>query len=167
MFSTASVHSVAALVDFRASIVAFRAEGQDALTSLTLDCRKAADWLVDQKKSWERLLRQYYDEVVHAKAELVRRQMVPSGERVPDTSQQEEDLRRAKARYQHAESKLDACRRWATTLDRAVEEFEGPARRLSTVIEIDLLKAAAALERIIDRLEIYAATMAPPPPRPT
>ena len=89
MLSAASVQSVAALAEFRAAIIAFRSEGQDALASLAQDCRKAADWLSDQRKSWERLLRQYYDEVVHAKAELVRRQMVPAGDRLPDTSQQE------------------------------------------------------------------------------
>ena len=167
MFSAASVQSVAALAEFRAAIIAFRAEGQDALSSLTMDCRKASDWLTDQRKYWERMVRECYDEVVHAKAELVRRQLVPSGHRVPDTSQQEEDLRRAKARYQHAESKVDTCRRWVTTLERAVEEFEGPARRLGTLVEIDLLKAAAALERILGRLETYVSTAPLPPPRTT
>jgi hypothetical protein len=161
--SSAHVQSLAAVAEFKAGLAQFRSEAQDAISSLHLDVRRAQDWLAERKKTWERAVRECYDEVVHAKAELFRRESVPPGFRKPDTSQQEEDLRRAKARLAHAEDKVERCRRWTTMLDRAIEEFEGPVRRLGTRVEIDLPKAGAALERLLGRLEAYLAA-APSPP---
>ena len=165
MSSPAHVQSLAALADFRAAVVTFRAEAQDALASLTIDVNRATDWLQDQRRFWEKAVRECYDEVVHAKAELVRREMVGPGERVPDTSQQEEDLRRAQGRLRHAEEKVETCRKWAPALQRAVEEYDGPVRRLGTRAELDLPKAAAALERLLAQLEAYI-DFSPPPRAP-
>jgi len=156
--SSAQVHSLAAIQEFRPAIAQFRAEIQDALSSLALDLRRAHDWLADQKRYWDKAVRETHDEVVHAKAELTRRQTVPPGDRVPDTSQQEEDLARAKAKLKYAESKVEACRRWHTQLERAIEEYDGPVRRLGTRAELDIPKALAALERVIQRLESYLST---------
>lgn len=167
MLSSAHVQSVAALGEFRAAVVVFRDEAQDALASLRMDVQRAIDWLADQRRYWERMVRECYDEVVHAKAELVRRQMVPAGDRVPDTSQQEEDLRIAKSRFAHAEDKVQACQRWVGQLERAIEEYDGPVRRLGTRVELDLAKATAALERIIQRLESYTNTQPPSTPPPS
>lgn len=156
--SAAHVQSLSAVKEFQPAVVQFRAEIQDALSSLALDLRRQQDWLADQRRYWERCVRESHDEVVHAKAELFRRQTVPPGDRVPDTSQQEEDLARAKAKLKHAEDKVESCRRWVTTLDRAIEEYDGPVRRLGTRIEIDLPKALGTLERVIQRLEAYIAS---------
>jgi hypothetical protein len=57
-----------------------------------------------------------------------------------------------------AEAKVETCRRWHTQLERAIEEYDGPVRRLGTRVEIDLPKALAALERVIQRLEAYLST---------
>src|SRR5262245_51352793 len=155
--NSAHVQSLAAVKEFRPAVVQFRAEIQDALSSLAMDLRRQQDWLADQRRHWERSVRESHDEVVHAKAELFRRQTVPPGDRVPDTSQQEEDLARAKAKLKHAEDKVEAGRRWVTTLDRAIEEYDGPVRRLGSRIEIDLPKALGTLERVMQRLEAYLA----------
>lgn len=165
-FSSAHVQSVAALTEFRAGVSQFRGEAQDALESLALDVRRTADWLADQRKLWEKAAREAHDEVVHAKSELNRRQTVPPGDRVPDTSQQEEDLARAKAKLRHAEGKVENCKRWVGQFDRALEDYTGPVRRLGMRVEIDLPKATAALERLIQRLEAYLAMNPDQPARP-
>src|SRR4051794_25487393 len=163
--SSAQVQSVEALAEFKAALVQFRAEVQDAVASLHLDVRRAEEWLQERRKSWERAVRECYDEVVRAKAELTRRQMVPPGDRVPDTSQQEEDLRKAQARLRYAEDRVERCRRWVGLLAQAIEEFEGPVRRMGTRAELDLPKAAGSLERSIQRVEEYIASASPTPPR--
>ncbi len=157
LFSAAHVQSVAKLVEFRAAIAQFRSEGQDALDSLALDVRRATDWLADQRKFWEKAARESHDEVVLAKSELNRRQTVAPGDRVPDTSQQEEDLARAKAKLKYAEEKVERCRRWVGMLERGVEDYSGPVRHLGLRVEIDLPKAGTALERMIQKIEAYLA----------
>ena len=165
LFSSAHVQSVATLVEFRAAIAQFRSEGQDALESLALDVRRASDWLADQRKHWEKAVRETHDEVVRAKSELSRRQTVPAGDRVPDTSQQEEDLARAKAKLKYAEEKVERCRRWVGMLGQAVEDYSGPVRRLGLRVEIDLPKAGTTLERLIQKVEAYLALNPAPPAR--
>jgi multidrug resistance efflux pump len=160
--SSAHVQSVAALAEFRAALVQFRAEALDGVASLQLDVRRARDWLVDQRRYWERMARECHDELTQAKTELSRKKIVPPGDRQPDTTQEEENLRRARARFTHAEEKVEHCRRWHGVLERSIEEFEGPTRRLGTRLELDLPKAAAVLERMIARLESYIGA-APPP----
>jgi uncharacterized protein (DUF58 family) len=162
--SSAHVQSLAALAEFKAALAQFRTEAQDALSSLRMDTRRAQDWLCERQSFWTRMVRECHDEVVHAKAELFRKESVPPGFRKPDTTQEEENLRIAKARLAHAEEKVERCRRWAVQFDRAVEEFEGPVRRLGTRVEIDLPKAGAAMERLMQRLETYLAAAPPPSP---
>ncbi len=159
-FSAAHVKSVAALTEFRAAVGTFRSEAQDALDALALDIRRCHDWLADQRKFWEKAVRESHDEVVHAKAELSRRQTVGPNDRVPDTSQQEEDLRKAKAKLKYAEEKVEKCRQWVGRFERAIDEYSGPVRRLAGRVESDLPKAAASLERLVDKLEAYLSAQA-------
>ncbi|MBX7105840.1 MAG: hypothetical protein K1X57_17280 [Gemmataceae bacterium] len=156
-YSAANVRSVAALAEFRAALLTYRSEAQDGLDALALDIRRNYDWLADQKRFWEKAVRESQDEVTHAKAELSRRQTVAPGDRVPDTSQQEDDLRRAKAKLQYAEDKLEKCRAWAGRFERAVDEYSGPVRHFAGRVESELPKAVSALERIIARIESYLA----------
>jgi succinate dehydrogenase/fumarate reductase flavoprotein subunit len=158
--TAAHVRSVAALAEFRSALATYQSVTQDGLEALAMDIRRVQDWLADQRKIWEKAAREAYDEVVHAKAELTRRQTVPAGQRVPDTSQQEEDLRRAKAKLKFAEDKVAACRAWGPRFERALEEYAGPVRRYAGRIEFEIPKAVAALERIVQRLEAYLSSQA-------
>src|SRR4051794_40115797 len=94
----ARVTSLDLLRDFRAALATFKGDGQDGLTAITLDLRRAFDWLSERKQFWIRAVRECQDEVVHAKADLARKQVFIAGERKPDTTQEVKALRRAQAR---------------------------------------------------------------------
>jgi hypothetical protein len=157
MTTPARVTSIDALRDFRAALATFRAEAQDALGANDLDIRRAFDWLAEQRQAWQKAVREWQDKVTHAKAELFRRQAVPPGDRVPDCTQQIKALRLAQQRLEEAEQKVAACRRWGPVLERAVDEYRGPARQLSGLVEAELPKAGALLERLLVSLEAYIA----------
>jgi hypothetical protein len=158
----ARVTSLDMLRDFRASLAEFKADGQDALTAIALDVRRAFDWLAQQKQFWTRMIRECQDEVTQAKAELTRKQVFHPGERQPDCTQEIKALRRAQARLEHAEDRAEKCRRWEPTLQRAADEYQGPARQLADLLEGDLPKSLALLERLLIALEEYVAVA----PRP-
>jgi hypothetical protein len=158
----ARVTSIDALRDFRAALSTFRSEAIDALAANDLDIRRAFDWLTEQRQHWQRAVREFQDEVTHCKAELFRRQTVLPGERVPDCSQQIKALRVAKHKLEHAEERVKACRRWEPALQRAVDEYQGPARQLGGMLDGELPKSAALLERMIASLEAYVAVVHKP-----
>src|SRR4051812_17175909 len=161
MRTPARVTSIDALGDFRAALDAFRADALDALTALDLEVRRSFDWLADQRKFWQKTVRECQDAVTRARSELSQKQMTHPGMRQPDTTQEEENLWLAKRRLQAAEEKLDATRRWEPKLQRAADEYAGPVRHLGNVVESDLPKAIALMKKLIAALEAYVA-QAPP-----
>ena len=158
----ARVTSIDALRDFRAVLATFRSEAVDALGANDLDVRRAFDWLAGQRHFWQAAVRELQDEVTHCKADLFRRQAVLPGERVPDCTQQIKALRLAQQKLEHAEERVKACRRWEPLLQRAVDEYQGPARQLGGLLDGELPKSAALLDRLIASLEAYVA-VAPKP----
>ncbi|MFO0807395.1 MAG: hypothetical protein U0746_02095 [Gemmataceae bacterium] len=158
----ARVTSFDMLRDFRASLATFREDGMDAITAAALEIQRAFDWLSERRKMWQKAVRDRQDEVVQAKAALTRKELHLPGERPPDTTQERKALRRAQARLEEAEDKVEKTKRWEPVLRRAVEEYEAPARGLGSVLEVDVPKALSLLGRILDALDEYAAL--PPPP---
>lgn len=153
----AHVTSLDLLRDWQSAVITFRADAQDALTSAALDIRRAFEWLEDRRRSWTKAVRDRHDEVTQAKAALTRKQWVLPGQRQPDITEEIKALRRAQHRLAEAEDKVERARKWNTALQKSVEEFEGPIRRLADVLESDLPKAAALLQRLVSDLENYLA----------
>jgi hypothetical protein len=155
----ADVHAIDALEDWHNALCLFREEATDALNSVALEVRRAYDWVEEEAKAWQREVREAEDEVVRAKAELNQRKTPNFDGRIPDTSVQEENLARAKARLRFDEDQVEVCRKWATRLPKMVnEEYEGTARRLTGFLEIELPTAIADLSGRIDRLHRYTET---------
>ena len=164
----ADVQAIDALQDWHNAVVLFREEALDALSNINMEVRRAYDWVDEEGKAWQQEVRLAERDVVQAKAELSQRKTPNFDGRIPDTSVQEENLARAKARLRFAEDQIDVCRKWAVRLPKMVsEEYEGPSRRLGNVLEADLPVALAHLAARIEALHRYtqgAPASAPPPP---
>src|SRR5262245_42716248 len=163
----ARVTSIDLLRDWQAALATFRTDALDALTTAALDVRRSFDWLEGQRRAWGRAVRERYDDVTQAKAALTRKQWVLPGQRQPDITEEMKALRLAQRRLAEAEEKVAVTQRWSPTLQRAVEEYEGPIRRLADLLEGDLPKAGSLIERLVADLEAYVALNAgvvqPPP----
>jgi hypothetical protein len=154
----ADVQAIEALQDWHNALCVFRTEATESLGSIALEIQRAFDWIDDQSRGWKREVRDAEDEVLRAKSELAQRSTPDYSGRVPDTSVQEENLARAKARLRFAEEQIEVCRKWSIRLPKMVsEEYEGTARKFSNFLEIDLVSAIAQLNTRIDRLHAYTA----------
>jgi len=164
----ADVQAIDALQDWHNALCLFRDEALDALGSIGLEIRRAYDWIDQERKAWQHEAQEAETAVVQAKAELNQRKTPDFGGRVPDTSVQERALARARARLQHAEDQIEVCRKWATRLPKLIsEDYEGPARRLSTFLDTDVPRATADLASRIEALHRYTQVQpasAPPAP---
>ena len=127
---TADVKSVEALQDLHTAVTGFRTDAQEAIEAVNLSVRKGHDYLSDQLKFWQAAIRTTEDEVFQAKQELAQRKYVGFDGRVPDTTVQEQNLRRAQAKLKYAHDKVDKVRMWQRRLGQAVNEtWDGPGRQ--------------------------------------
>ena len=172
----ADVRSIPALRDWLAAVATYRNEAAEALSGINQEIRRGFAWIEEQLALWQRAVRDCEEEVTQAKAELAARRFPGFDGRMPDTTIQERDLRRAQARLEYAEEKVRTCRKWLAKLPKMVEEtFTGPGHRLAAFLDGDLARGAALLDRRLEALERYAGlqtdyaagrapTASPPPP---
>ncbi len=157
----AEVRSIGTVIDWHAALTNYGDTLAEAMAGVDLELRRAFDWLHEQQHHWQRAVRDCEEEVVRAKAELAQRKFPTWDGREPDCTVQEKALRLAKAKLEHAEEKVETCRRWIARLPKIIDEtFTGPSRRLKSMIEADIPNSLAELTRRIAALESYAGLRA-------
>jgi hypothetical protein len=163
---SAQVQSLEKLLDFQASLATFAHHAQEALSSIDMDIRRTQDWLEERHQFWHAEVRRAEEEVFKAKQELARRRLMRIGDRPADTTEQEVNLARVMHRFNHAEQKRAACRRWLRDLPEAINEYQGRAVTYQTILESDVPRMSAFLDRKMDVLEAYAQVSAADGPLP-
>jgi hypothetical protein len=157
MSAPAHVTSIEALGELRAALCTFTAAAVDALYAADAEILRTVDWLDEQVAYWKHEVRRWEDEVIRARGELARRRMVRVGDRPPDSSEQEEALERARQALEHAGAQVERTRRWERLWQEAVIEYQGPVSQLKQLLDAELVRAVALLERKIEALDAYLA----------
>jgi hypothetical protein len=159
----ARITDVAALADFRAALAEFALAASQALTDIHLELRRALDWITnDRGVHWQSEVRRSADLVARAKDELVHsRTYKKVGDNTPSCIEEKKAVEMAKRRLEHAEQKVQAVRHWTLAARRAVDEFQGPVQQLMGMIDGDIPRAVALLERMSIALEQYSIVGAP------
>ena len=153
--STAQVHALQRLADFKVAVQLFADKAKDAMSSNGMEIRRSVDWLEGQLLTWTAEIRRAEDAVFQAKKELTLRRMMRIADRPADTTEQEKVLRRAQARLVYAEEKRAHTKTWIRKLPDAIEEYDGQARPFQDILEHDLRKMIAFLEQKLAALEAY------------
>ena len=168
MSQSAQVNSLDALKALHAALARYGPEALEALGAAEMEIRRAFDYLQNQLKHWQRQVEKRHEDVNRARADLAHARALRKGER-SGYVEQEIALRKAQNRLREAEEKVAAVKRWLVHLPQAVNEYEGPARRLGGWLDADLKQGLAILNTKIDILEAYMAVRtaeAPPSPPP-
>jgi multidrug resistance efflux pump len=153
----ADVRSIDGLREWLAAMTGYKSVIADSLAGFQMEIRRGIDWVGEQLSQWQRAVREAEEEVTQAKAELAARKFPNWDGKMPDTTLQERNLRRAKAWLEHCEDKVRACRSWQARLPKLVEEaYSGPGHRLATMLDVEVTRGLAVLDRRLDALERYA-----------
>ena len=70
-------------------------------------------------------------------------------------------LAKAQEKLHHAEMKFQVTRRWSRQIQHEVNEFEGRLSQLASMLDGDLPKAIAVMERMLKALESYVTFDSP------
>jgi hypothetical protein len=163
---SAQVYSLERLLEFQAALATYTHHAQEALSSIEMEIRRTLEWIDDQLKGWNVEVRRAEDEVYKAKQELARRRLIKIGDRPADTTEQEIALAKAMQRLRYAEEKRDNCRRWLHNLPEAINEFQGYVVNYQTILESDVPRMSAFLDRKMDLLEAYTQVSGSDSPLP-
>jgi hypothetical protein len=167
MGSSANVQSIEAIKRFRVAFANLVENSRRGLDSTRMDIRRFLDWLqTDQANHWKSEIKRREKELAQAKADLHRKRLSgATKDSKPDVTEQKMALRRAQARVEEAEGKIKRIKKWSQILDKAVREYEGQARQLAGMVEVDAQKSLALLDQMLDSLDAYTRLSAPSAPR--
>ena len=165
MSESARVHSLDALKALHAALARYGPEALEALGAAEMEIRRAFDYLSDQLKHWQRQVEKRHEDLNRARADLSHARALRKGEH-SGYVEQEIAVRKAQTRMREAEEKVVVVKRWLVHLPQAVNEYEGPARRLAGMLDSDLKQGLAILTNKIDILEAYMAVSTAEPPAP-
>ena len=157
----ADVRDIPALREWVAALQVFAHDAGDALSSTRTEIRRAEEWVSRQLELWQRAVRVSEEMVVQARAELAARKFPGFDGKMPDTTVQERNLRRAVARLEHCEARVVKCRKLMVQLPKLVDEiFTAAGHRLGAFLEVEVPTATAQMQRRIESLERYAESRA-------
>ena len=157
----AHVTSIDALSDFRQAWVTLQEKITQALSTTEGEITAIFRFLDQQQHHWKMQATKLQEAYVEARQILKRKELSRSFGQKVDTTVQEEEVRKAKARWQQAEQKLEQVKRWKPRMEHQVQEYLGPRQGLSVQAETEMVKALAMLDQKIASLHQYLSTTAP------
>lgn len=160
--SQAGVHSIEALKEFRAALAIFAEDAGNALGTVEMEIHRATRWLQHERKEyWQEQLKRRREKASMAKSELDRRKLSGMFGHASSYSEQKELYERALARLADAEKRLVLIKKWEPRFEHAVLDYHGKSRRLTDLVGGDMRRALTLLDRLLDALDAYVATVAP------
>ncbi len=159
MSGPAKVTSIDAVKHFLVAVKGFDHGARDALTQLILEARRAVDWMeVDRARYWPGQVRKASHELGEARVNLERCEMsITPGERKA-CYEEKKAFEKAKQRLRTAQEKVKVVQRWKRKVRQEAEEFEVQMSRMNGLLDSEVPRAVASLERMIRALDRYTET---------
>jgi hypothetical protein len=164
MPTPAKVYSSESIEAVRMALMSFSEQVGDALTELSAEMRRMQEWLDhDRPRHWKMQVRRAVDAAHEAQQALHRCLMFPVADERPTCTEERAVLKKAKARLEYCQKKEDRLRHWQQTLRHEMFEYDGRISQLVRLVEIDVPKSIAVLNKILRNLEEYHAIRARDP----
>jgi hypothetical protein len=152
----ANVRSLDSIEAVRAALASFREQLEQAVDMVDIEMRRVLDWLEhDRPGYWRRQLRDANDGVTEARQALHRCLMYPINDERPACYEERADVKKAEARLRYCDEKSERLRHWIREVRHEMFEFEGRTSQLNEIIEFDVPRAIAILNRLLVHLHDY------------
>ncbi len=159
---SANIRDIQVVREFRAALLEFMDEANSALELMSVELQRAMAWIEqDRPHYWTNQLRKGFDGVAEARSALNRCQMRTVAGQRSSCIEEKQAFAKSKIRLQHCQDQLENVKRWSTKLRHEGNEFRGRLAGLKRMIESDLPRACALLEKTAEVLEAYAEMLPP------
>ncbi|MCA8992354.1 MAG: hypothetical protein KDA88_10265 [Planctomycetaceae bacterium] len=158
----ANIRDIQVVREFRAAILEFIDEANSALEVMAMELQRAMAWVEqDRPHYWTNQIRRGFDQVAETRTSLNRCKMRTVAGQRSSCIEEKQAYEKAKQRLQHCQEQIETVKRWSVKLRHEGDEFRGRLAGLRRLIETEMPKACALLEKTAEILEAYA-DIAPP-----
>lgn len=163
MAGQAEVRSLDTLAFVKAALATFAYECGQALSEVELEGRRGVDWItVDQAGYWKAEVRRRSEKVNEAMKDLEKcRTFKKTGDEPPACTEEKKNLEKARRKLQVAEEKAEAVRHWTPIVQQQFREAGVRLVHFREVLDVDVPKAMALVERMLKSLEAYREMSSP------
>ena len=156
MSESANISSVEAVTRFLAVLRDRKTRAENILSAQQQEMHRVIDWLEQELPFlWKQELRRRYDRVAMKRTEYESCKLrTMSGDR-PSCYEEKKAYDLAKQRLHEAEEKIDVVQRWRTKFTQQAEECRGRLGTFQNLLDHDLEKTIALIERMVQSLEAY------------
>lgn len=156
----ANVRSITSIRAFRADLVDYRDAVRQALDILTSELVRAVDYFESDRASyWPAQVRKASDRLAEARINLERCQVTSRPEEGPSCVEEKKALQQAKSRLYNAQGKVKATRHWIQMVRKEVDDFQTRLAQLRYLLDHEIPRSVALLERLACRLDRYVERM--------
>jgi hypothetical protein len=159
MSEGARIESIDTLKHFRIALVKFAESANVALQDAESDMQQTLNWLENEQLShWQSQIRKRHDIVERCKEALRMKKLFKDASgRTPNAMEEEKALRAAQAKFEEAEQKLAATKKYSRVLQREIQSYKGAVQRFATSLSAEIPVAAATLDKLLVSLEQYVS----------
>lgn len=163
--SQAKLSRVDALEQLKTAVAMFIEDAKMALGAVEMETRRVVDQMQrEQPYYWNQQIKNARDEFAEGKASLARKRLQKNDSYIPDTSEEEKVIKRATAKIDNAERKLEAIKVWTRRIEQSWNDYQGPSGQLADVVGGSPARAIAELNRLIRAVDAYLQVQAPQAP---
>ena len=162
MSDSANITSVEAVTRFLSILRDRRDRAADILSAHSQEMRRVLEWFERELPfMWNQELRRRYDRVSEKRTEYENCKLrAMKGER-KTCFEEKKAYDKARYRLREAEEKIDVIARWRTKFGQEAEETRGRLGKFQNMLDGDVERTIALLERMIDSLEAYLGRTLP------
>lgn len=158
----ARVGSIETIEDLKNSFVNFREEVEAAMYVVESEMQRMLTWLKhDQHKYWMREIKKSEEILSETKGDLHRKKITSIAGQQGSFYEEKAQVRKAKMRLEEAQEKLEITRKWIVRVEEAITEYKAQSQALAATMDLDVPKAIATLNNIMESVEGYLQVAMP------
>jgi len=153
---SANITSVEAIANFQVTLRTQRDRASAVLDTYKREMHRVVQWFEgDLPLTWKQELRRRYEKMSEARTEYETCKLRTVAGQRSGCFEEKKKYERAKSRLQEGERKIEEVKTWRMKYSEEAEECRGRLGKFQGVLDNDLEKSLALLERTVQSLENY------------
>lgn len=156
MAEAANIRSIESLREFEAALVQFYDIATRSASNMQQQSHRMMQWLeLDRPGFWKRQVELGHQRLAEARTRLTQCKMRRTGDFKPSCYDEKKALEKAKRDLEYSRQQIQVVKQWSVKARHDVEEFTGRQAQLTRMLEGDVPRMCALLQRLVQKLERY------------
>lgn len=156
MGDSADVRSIQAIQDFEGAILQFYDVASRSVSAMQQQAQRVMQWLeTDRPAFWKRQVELGHQNLAVARTRLTQCKMRRTGDFRPSCFDEKKALDKARHDLEFARRQVETVKQCAMKVRHEVDEFNGRNAQLTRLLEGDVPRMCALIQRLVSTLDKY------------